>query len=197
MMSPHQTMWGRDPKKSHPRRCILTLWCKFTLEMCVCGSDRTFISSRKVLYGVLNCIFRSSSFKESAKISPTIKVSLLMSLKTHAWFRFWCFSWVVLLQKRGGGESMDPFFRNSFLFRKKTFGSMLDPQKKTGVVCNTVNIDSSLLVLVHKLSFFKLGSVGLWWFGRTNEIHPACILFYSVWAVGEESVSTEIIVVTS
>lgn len=51
---------------------------------------------------------------------------------------------------------MDPFFRNSFLFRKKTFGSMLDPQRKTGVVCNTVNIDSSLLVLAHKLSFFFL-----------------------------------------
>uniref|UniRef100_A0A3B5K1Z8 TRAF-interacting protein n=1 Tax=Takifugu rubripes TaxID=31033 RepID=A0A3B5K1Z8_TAKRU len=40
----------------------------------------------------------------------------------------------VWLQRRGGGESMDPFFRNSFLFRKKTFGSMLDPQRKTGVV---------------------------------------------------------------
>lgn len=32
-------------------------------------------------------------------------------------------------------EDMDPFFRNSFLFRKKTFGSMLDPQSsKPGVV---------------------------------------------------------------
>ncbi|KAM8757891.1 E3 ubiquitin-protein ligase TRAIP isoform 1-T2 [Acanthopagrus schlegelii] len=30
--------------------------------------------------------------------------------------------------------SMDPFFRNSLLFRKKTFGSMLDPQRKTGAV---------------------------------------------------------------
>uniref|UniRef100_A0A8C4IUD5 TRAF-interacting protein n=1 Tax=Dicentrarchus labrax TaxID=13489 RepID=A0A8C4IUD5_DICLA len=30
--------------------------------------------------------------------------------------------------------SMDPFLRNSILFRKKTFGSMLDPQRKTGVV---------------------------------------------------------------
>ncbi|XP_070704781.1 E3 ubiquitin-protein ligase TRAIP isoform X2 [Pempheris klunzingeri] len=28
--------------------------------------------------------------------------------------------------------SMDPFFRNSLLFRKKTFGSMLDPQRKPG-----------------------------------------------------------------
>ncbi|KAF3689481.1 E3 ubiquitin-protein ligase TRAIP [Channa argus] len=30
--------------------------------------------------------------------------------------------------------SMDPFLRNSLLFRKKTFGSMLDPQRKPGVV---------------------------------------------------------------
>ncbi|XP_011612641.1 E3 ubiquitin-protein ligase TRAIP isoform X1 [Takifugu rubripes] len=51
----------------------------------------------------------SSSFEQSTKISSAIK-------------------------RRGGGESMDPFFRNSFLFRKKTFGSMLDPQRKTGVV---------------------------------------------------------------
>uniref|UniRef100_A0A3B5BL24 TRAF interacting protein n=1 Tax=Stegastes partitus TaxID=144197 RepID=A0A3B5BL24_9TELE len=29
---------------------------------------------------------------------------------------------------------MDPFLRNSLLFRKKTFGSMLDPQRKSGVV---------------------------------------------------------------
>ncbi|KAG8007370.1 E3 ubiquitin-protein ligase TRAIP, partial [Nibea albiflora] len=29
--------------------------------------------------------------------------------------------------------SMDPFLRNSLLFRKKTFGSMLDPQRKPGV----------------------------------------------------------------
>ncbi|XP_068450183.1 E3 ubiquitin-protein ligase TRAIP [Clinocottus analis] len=30
--------------------------------------------------------------------------------------------------------SLDPFLRNSLLFRKKTFGSMLDPQRKLGVV---------------------------------------------------------------
>ncbi|KAM9859161.1 E3 ubiquitin-protein ligase TRAIP [Aulostomus maculatus] len=30
--------------------------------------------------------------------------------------------------------AMDPFLRNSLLFRKKTFGSMLDPQRKTGAV---------------------------------------------------------------
>ncbi|XP_054881006.1 E3 ubiquitin-protein ligase TRAIP [Poeciliopsis prolifica] len=31
-------------------------------------------------------------------------------------------------------STLDPFLRNSLLFRKKTFGSMLDPQKKAGVV---------------------------------------------------------------
>ncbi|XP_026202687.1 E3 ubiquitin-protein ligase TRAIP [Anabas testudineus] len=30
--------------------------------------------------------------------------------------------------------AMDPFLRNSLLFRKKTFGSMLDPQRKPGVL---------------------------------------------------------------
>ncbi|XP_041815279.1 E3 ubiquitin-protein ligase TRAIP [Chelmon rostratus] len=30
--------------------------------------------------------------------------------------------------------AMDPFLRNSFLFRKKTMGSMLDPQRKPGTV---------------------------------------------------------------
>uniref|UniRef100_A0A672F2K3 RING-type domain-containing protein n=1 Tax=Salarias fasciatus TaxID=181472 RepID=A0A672F2K3_SALFA len=31
-------------------------------------------------------------------------------------------------------SALDPFFRNSLLFRKKTFGSMLDPQRKTGAI---------------------------------------------------------------
>ncbi|XP_008408708.1 E3 ubiquitin-protein ligase TRAIP [Poecilia reticulata] len=31
-------------------------------------------------------------------------------------------------------STFDPFLRNSLLFRKKTFGSMLDPQKKAGVL---------------------------------------------------------------
>uniref|UniRef100_A0A3Q3WBW6 RING-type domain-containing protein n=1 Tax=Mola mola TaxID=94237 RepID=A0A3Q3WBW6_MOLML len=40
----------------------------------------------------------------------------------------------VLPQARGEDGSMDPFLRNSLLFRKKTFGSMLDPQRKPGAV---------------------------------------------------------------
>uniref|UniRef100_A0A671WRA3 TRAF-interacting protein n=1 Tax=Sparus aurata TaxID=8175 RepID=A0A671WRA3_SPAAU len=40
----------------------------------------------------------------------------------------------VFPQVRDEDGSMDPFFRNSLLFRKKTFGSMLDPQRKTGAV---------------------------------------------------------------
>ncbi|XP_035518612.1 E3 ubiquitin-protein ligase TRAIP [Morone saxatilis] len=39
-----------------------------------------------------------------------------------------------LSKARDEDGSMDPFLRNSLLFRKKTFGSMLDPQRKTGVV---------------------------------------------------------------
>nr|CBN80995.1 TRAF-interacting protein [Dicentrarchus labrax] len=39
-----------------------------------------------------------------------------------------------LSKARDEDGSMDPFLRNSILFRKKTFGSMLDPQRKTGVV---------------------------------------------------------------
>ncbi|XP_068598959.1 E3 ubiquitin-protein ligase TRAIP [Brachionichthys hirsutus] len=35
---------------------------------------------------------------------------------------------------RDEGGSMDPFLRNSILFRKKTFGSMLDPQRNNGAV---------------------------------------------------------------
>uniref|UniRef100_A0A8C6UPP3 TRAF-interacting protein n=1 Tax=Neogobius melanostomus TaxID=47308 RepID=A0A8C6UPP3_9GOBI len=39
------------------------------------------------------------------------------------------------LNKTRDEDSMDPFLRNSLLFRKKTFGSMLDPQKsRTGAV---------------------------------------------------------------
>ncbi|XP_047439885.1 E3 ubiquitin-protein ligase TRAIP [Mugil cephalus] len=33
-----------------------------------------------------------------------------------------------------GDSAMDPFFRNSLLFRKKTFGSMLDPHRKPGAI---------------------------------------------------------------
>ncbi|XP_074508949.1 E3 ubiquitin-protein ligase TRAIP [Sebastes fasciatus] len=39
-----------------------------------------------------------------------------------------------LSKAREEDGSMDPFFRNSILFRKKTFGSMLDPQRKLGAV---------------------------------------------------------------
>ncbi|KAA8593493.1 hypothetical protein FQN60_009609 [Etheostoma spectabile] len=37
-----------------------------------------------------------------------------------------------LSKARDEDGSMDPFLRNSLLFRKKTFGSMLDPQRKPG-----------------------------------------------------------------
>ncbi|XP_067444351.1 E3 ubiquitin-protein ligase TRAIP [Thunnus thynnus] len=39
-----------------------------------------------------------------------------------------------LIKARDEDVSMDPFLRNSLLFRKKTFGSMLDPQRKPGAV---------------------------------------------------------------
>uniref|UniRef100_A0A3Q2PVY8 TRAF-interacting protein n=1 Tax=Fundulus heteroclitus TaxID=8078 RepID=A0A3Q2PVY8_FUNHE len=41
---------------------------------------------------------------------------------------------VDLLGSGAQDEALDPFLRNSLLFRKKTFGSMLDPQRKAGVV---------------------------------------------------------------
>ncbi|XP_031135532.1 E3 ubiquitin-protein ligase TRAIP [Sander lucioperca] len=39
-----------------------------------------------------------------------------------------------LSKARDEDGSMDPFLRNSLLFRKKTFGSMLDPHRKPGAV---------------------------------------------------------------
>ncbi|XP_059185403.1 E3 ubiquitin-protein ligase TRAIP [Centropristis striata] len=39
-----------------------------------------------------------------------------------------------LSKTRDEGSSMDPFFKNSLLFRKKTFGGMLDPQRRLGAV---------------------------------------------------------------
>uniref|UniRef100_A0A672F4J3 RING-type domain-containing protein n=1 Tax=Salarias fasciatus TaxID=181472 RepID=A0A672F4J3_SALFA len=39
----------------------------------------------------------------------------------------------LLCFPREEDSALDPFFRNSLLFRKKTFGSMLDPQRKTGI----------------------------------------------------------------
>uniref|UniRef100_A0A3Q4NA69 TRAF-interacting protein n=1 Tax=Neolamprologus brichardi TaxID=32507 RepID=A0A3Q4NA69_NEOBR len=36
-------------------------------------------------------------------------------------------------------EELDPFLRNSLLFRKKTFGSMLEPQRKPGAVASILN----------------------------------------------------------
>lgn len=41
-------------------------------------------------------------------------------------------------QGRDEDSAMDPFLRNSILFRKKTFGSMLEPQRKPGAVCITL-----------------------------------------------------------
>lgn len=62
---------------------------------------------------------------------------------------------------------MVPFFKNSLLFRKKTFGSMMDPQRKSGVVCNTtLSVYSLIFFWIIKMSFL-LGSVWLRWFGRT------------------------------
>ncbi|XP_019734941.1 E3 ubiquitin-protein ligase TRAIP [Hippocampus comes] len=40
----------------------------------------------------------------------------------------------TLSKAREEDAAMDPFLRNSLLFRKKTFGSMLDPQRKLGAV---------------------------------------------------------------
>uniref|UniRef100_H3C3B8 TRAF-interacting protein n=1 Tax=Tetraodon nigroviridis TaxID=99883 RepID=H3C3B8_TETNG len=65
---------------------------------------RAKVSSKKMRLDPL----ASSSFKRSEKNSAT--------------------------KSRDGGEAMDPFFKNSLLFRKKAFGSMMDPQRKTGVV---------------------------------------------------------------
>lgn len=56
-------------------------------------------------------------------------------------------------QARDEDGSMDPFLRNSFLFRKKTFGSMLDPQRKPGVVCTT-QPSAACHVLIRPLSFY-------------------------------------------
>ncbi|XP_054473336.1 E3 ubiquitin-protein ligase TRAIP [Anoplopoma fimbria] len=39
-----------------------------------------------------------------------------------------------VIKTRDEDGSLDPFLRNSILFRKKTFGSMLDPQRKLGAV---------------------------------------------------------------
>ncbi|XP_072238910.1 E3 ubiquitin-protein ligase TRAIP [Leuresthes tenuis] len=39
-----------------------------------------------------------------------------------------------LSKARDEDRTTDPFFRNSLLFRKKTFGSMLDPHRKPGAV---------------------------------------------------------------
>ena len=44
---------------------------------------------------------------------------------------------------------MDPFFKNSLLFRKKIFGSMLDPQRKPGVV-RTTKPSHALTVVILK-----------------------------------------------
>ncbi|KAG7493087.1 E3 ubiquitin-protein ligase TRAIP [Solea senegalensis] len=58
--------------------------------------------------------------------------------------------------------SMDPFFRNSLLFRKKTFGSMLEPQRKPGAVCSMcshscLNMSFSFFLLLMKgtISLFR------------------------------------------
>lgn len=71
---------------------------------------------------------------------------------------------------------MDPLFRNSLLFRKKTFGSMLDPQRKPGAVCATFDLIRNLTFYLcfDRQMFFsfqvRTGYDGLG--GRTKFIQP-------------------------
>lgn len=70
--------------------------------------------------------------------------SLLINASLNNWSiynLFLIFQWIYLLYcfifmfvSQNRDEDLDPFLRNSLLFRKKTFGSMLEPQRKPGAV---------------------------------------------------------------
>uniref|UniRef100_A0A4W6EQ52 TRAF-interacting protein n=1 Tax=Lates calcarifer TaxID=8187 RepID=A0A4W6EQ52_LATCA len=59
-----------------------------------------------------------------------------------------------LTKARDEDGSMDPFFRNSILFRKKTFGSMLDPQRKPGAVRTGYDGLGGRTKFIQPVSFF-------------------------------------------
>uniref|UniRef100_A0A8D0A8I3 TRAF-interacting protein n=1 Tax=Sander lucioperca TaxID=283035 RepID=A0A8D0A8I3_SANLU len=67
--------------------------------------------------------------------------------------------YVFLPQARDEDGSMDPFLRNSLLFRKKTFGSMLDPHRKPGAVRTGYDGLGGRTKFIQPVSFFPMWNV--------------------------------------
>lgn len=61
---------------------------------------------------------------------------------------------VFVFQAQDEDGSMDLFMRNSLLFRKKTFGSMLDPHRKPGAVCTAQSSDVCFIIPVLSYHLF-------------------------------------------
>lgn len=127
-------------------------------------------------------LFRSSLKKHMDKSSIHSKVSFFIPLVLSPFvccinvhINQGCF-W---LQSQDEEASMDPFLRNSLLFRKKMFGSMLDPHRKPGVVCHlgAATVSATLLFqVVWRCSFsfqVRTGYDGLG--GRTKYIQPVSL----------------------
>lgn len=142
MTSLLQMMWPRDQHRSHPRRCGLTLWCKFNVAHCGNGFF-LFLYTEKisrntfkcyVKYFIFQAIFVQTRERFMSKQGTFVNVTQqgpFFKQGVHVPQDF------IIPQARDEDGAMDPFLRNSFLFRKKTMGSMLDPQRKPGTVCTT------------------------------------------------------------
>lgn len=122
--------------------------------------------------------------KSSSKVSPfTPNTKSIFNFGVHVAHD------LFYLQTRDEDVSMDPFLRNSLLFRKKMFGSMLDPHTKPGAVRTRAPISPLLqlqfltvIILPHGLTtvFLVSGQNWLRWIRRTNKVLSACILFYLI-----------------
>lgn len=145
-------MWPRDRSRSHPRRCDSTIQRKFNVAPLrnVCGHFKiVFVEGRHAF----KCLLFQAVFLETRREKFLSKQGKLVIIPQKSIFKLFVHfpQDFVLRQVRDEDGSMDPFFRNSLLFRKKTFGSMLDPQRKTGAVCTkrpSLCFNVSLFLLV-------------------------------------------------
>lgn len=173
-------MWPRRRPKSPARRWDSTLQSK-----CMCVLVQALVC---VQFFLLFILFSGHLCQNTpTKVHFPARSVFFMPLASILFLFFVCclnvhngegFLW---LQSRDEDTSMDPFFRNSLLFRKKMFGSMLDPHRKPGVVCHLViaaaAVSPSLFFQVVwrcRFSFqVRTGYDGLG--GRTKYIQPVSL----------------------
>lgn len=162
MMSPHQTMWQRNMQKSHPRRCDLTLWCKFTVEMrvkirqyIISAVEKCYILYKITYFQVIVLQTKWKKFNNQGEFDVALDALLVRVSKELSHFRPGMVEnqWIRFLRVPSSSEKR-------LLAAWWTLRGKLE-------WCVTQSLSGySAFVLDHNM-YFLLGSVWLRWLRRT------------------------------